>query len=353
MYPSSVWQRLGSWRSEESWNCRNWVSLSANRIRAHHRLSSSPVAQEDDEQPHESEEDDSAIREPTSAPPSSKKAKARKRAAERKRLAANPTVESTDAPPAVPAIPAKFVEKGMTNGKVANGVPSTRVEELVESVAAPIVETTENLAEGITKSSVGEAILASGLPTPNVAESVSSDAESVARAYPSDDDDEDDEEPSPSPTPKLSHDALPSIPVSTAAASKAVSAKTSTASLASTTTAPATAGEPQIVYTGADHDPGKKLTAIITRTIYGILMAAGLISIVCLGQIYVIVLVFCSQAVVFSELTGLFDAGYSSAPVEGEVSIATKRELLREERRKGRKAERDRWGRRMSWWVDR
>lgn len=332
-------------------NWRNRMSLSANRMLADYAARRSPVSQEDEQDTYESEEEDAAIPEPTATPGSSKRAKARKRAAERKRLAANPSsAEPTEALPAVPTIPAKFVEKGKSNGKVANGTPATRVEELVGSVAAPIVDATESVAEGIVDSSVGEAILASGLPVTNVAESVaSSDAESVARAYPSDDDDDDDvdAEPSPSPTPKLTQDALPSAPAPIPA--KLLSTKTSATSLAGTTTTPSTAQEPQIVYTGADHDPGKKLTAIITRTIYGILMAAGLISIVCLGQIYVIVLVFCSQAVVFSELSGLFDAGYSSAPVEGEVSIATKRELLREERRRGRKAERDRWGRRMSW----
>lgn len=103
-------------------------------------------------------------------------------------------------------------------------------------------------------------------------------------------------------------------------------------------------------YTGADHDPGKKLKAIIQRTVYGLLMACALVGIILLGHVYVIALVFICQAVVFSELSGLFDAGYSSGSVVVEEKEGVgRRSREREERRRGRREERDRWSKRISW----
>lgn len=102
---------------------------------------------------------------------------------------------------------------------------------------------------------------------------------------------------------------------------------------------------------GADHDPTKKLSAIITRTIYGAAMAGGLIALILLGQIYVVLLVFLCQAVVFSELTSLFDAGYSSTNTTNGNGVVPNAE--KEERRKGRRAARDRWSRMISWSVER
>jgi hypothetical protein len=117
----------------------------------------------------------------------------------------------------------------------------------------------------------------------------------------------------------------------------------------------ATSTPPAPVYNaGADHDPSKKIAAIVTRTTYGVLMASGLITIVLMGQIYIIILVFICQAIVFSELTGLFDAGYANgnlaAIAAAEESLGGgERERMREERRKGRRAKRDRWSRMISW----
>lgn len=107
-------------------------------------------------------------------------------------------------------------------------------------------------------------------------------------------------------------------------------------------------------YTGADHDPNKKLKAVLQRTVWGVVMAAGAIGLVCMGHVYVIALVFIIQAVVFKELTALFDAGYAhpphSAGAEGETKVST-RTPEREAKRKGRKEERERWSRKMAWCV--
>lgn len=53
----------------------------------------------------------------------------------------------------------------------------------------------------------------------------------------------------------------------------------------------------------------------------------------------------------FSELSGLFDAGYSSAAGGTGGGPVGRKEVEREERRKGRKEERDRWSKRISWFV--
>ncbi|KWU43934.1 phosphatidate cytidylyltransferase, partial [Rhodotorula sp. JG-1b] len=79
----------------------------------------------------------------------------------------------------------------------------------------------------------------------------------------------------------------------------------------------------------------KKLKAVLQRTVWGVVMAAGAIGLVCMGHVYVIALVFIIQAVVFKELTALFDAGTPE----------------REAKRKGRKEERERWSRKMAWYF--
>lgn len=112
-------------------------------------------------------------------------------------------------------------------------------------------------------------------------------------------------------------------------------------------------------YTGADHDPNKKLKAVLQRTVWGVVMAAGAIGLVCMGHVYVIALVFIIQAVVFKELTALFDAGYAHPPhsaagaagVDGETTKVSTRTPEREAKRKGRKEERERWSRKMAWCV--
>lgn len=113
---------------------------------------------------------------------------------------------------------------------------------------------------------------------------------------------------------------------------------------------------PTQAYTGADHDPNKKLKAVLQRTVWGVVMAAGAIGLVCMGHVYVIALVFIIQAVVFKELTALFDAGYAHPPhsasvgADGETKVST-RTPEREAKRKGRKEERERWSRKMAWYV--
>ncbi|GAA5964031.1 hypothetical protein JCM8115_000876 [Rhodotorula mucilaginosa] len=112
-------------------------------------------------------------------------------------------------------------------------------------------------------------------------------------------------------------------------------------------------------YTGADHDPNKKLKAVLQRTVWGVVMAAGAIGLVCMGHVYVIALVFIIQAVVFKELTALFDAGYAHPPhsaagaagADGETTKVSTRTPEREAKRKGRKEERERWSRKMAWYF--
>lgn len=67
-----------------------------------------------------------------------------------------------------------------------------------------------------------------------------------------------------------------------------------------------------------------------------------------MGHVYVVALVFIIQAIVFRELTGLFDAGYSGAHVGEEGKVVRSPE--KEAKRKGRKEERERWSRRMAWY---
>ncbi|GAA5864408.1 hypothetical protein JCM3774_002781 [Rhodotorula dairenensis] len=115
----------------------------------------------------------------------------------------------------------------------------------------------------------------------------------------------------------------------------------------------ASSQQPKEAYTGADHDPNKKLKAVLQRTVWGVLMAAGAIGLVCMGHVYVIALVFIIQAVVFKELTALFDAGYAHPPAHDETKAAavSTRTPEREAKRKGRKEERQRWSRKMAWYF--
>ncbi|GAA5972529.1 hypothetical protein JCM11641_001885 [Rhodosporidiobolus odoratus] len=107
--------------------------------------------------------------------------------------------------------------------------------------------------------------------------------------------------------------------------------------------------KPKEAYTGADHDPNKKIKAIVQRTVWGVVMAGGAIGLVAMGHVYVVALVFLVQAVVFKELTGLFDAGYSGAHVGEEGKMVRTPE--KEAKRKDRKEERERWSRRMAWYF--
>ncbi|GAA5952289.1 hypothetical protein JCM21900_000476 [Sporobolomyces salmonicolor] len=153
-----------------------------------------------------------------------------------------------------------------------------------------------------------------------------------------DDDDDDDEE-----------DVAPHSSALAPSSDVVNSATPRSSSPARPTSSPAANTKPKEGYTGADHDPKKKLKAIITRTIWGVAMAGGAIGLVAMGHVYVVALVFLVQAVVFKELTGLFDAGYSGAHVDAEGKMIRSPE--REAKRKGRKEERERWSRRMAWYF--
>ncbi|GAA6016786.1 hypothetical protein JCM10207_003251 [Rhodosporidiobolus poonsookiae] len=144
--------------------------------------------------------------------------------------------------------------------------------------------------------------------------------------------------------------------VDTSAPSTATPASPANATPRPSSPAPASAvassngsNKPKEAYTGADHDPNKKIKAIIQRTVWGVLMAGGAIGLVLMGHIYVVALVFVVQAVVYKELTGLFDAGYSGAHVSEEGKLVRTPE--KEAKRKGRKEERERWSRRTAWYF--
>lgn len=283
----------------------------------------------DDGNDYSSEEEQPAPAAPLLSPPTpSKKAAARKRAQLRKKgsknnLSASEGTES-DSPvghsiPPVPALPspppAVANAAAKVNGAAQEAVKAAtkeinQVKEAVVEPVAPVVETAKAHAP------IEEPLIAD--------DASSSDAETQAH-YTDDDDASDiDETSPPSPLPQApSPPSPPAIVVSS---------------------------PPKDAYTGADHDPNKKIKAIITRTVWGLVMGGGAIGIVALGHIYVIILVFVCQAVVFSELTSLFDVGYSGSHggEEGETAVS-QRDRERELRRKGRREERDRWSRRMSW----
>ncbi|GAA5905066.1 hypothetical protein JCM6882_002431 [Rhodosporidiobolus microsporus] len=160
----------------------------------------------------------------------------------------------------------------------------------------------------------------------------------------SDDEDEDDEEEEAQAAKKDDNSAP-----STATPASPNAATPRPASPAPASSALTTDNKPKEAYTGADHDPNKKIKAIIQRTVWGVVMAGGAIGLVAMGHVYVVALVFLVQAVVFKELTGLFDAGYSGAHATEEGKITRTPE--REAKRKGRKEERERWSRRMAWYF--
>ncbi|SGY69985.1 BQ5605_C004g03087 [Microbotryum silenes-dioicae] len=192
---------------------------------------------------------------------------------------------------------------------------------------------------------------------PVVIDSVSSsDVESVVADYTDGDDDDSDVDAQA----EQAEQAEPATPTGTANPFSASKDHDSAARLASPARLPSTPKSPPSkkasgeAYTGADHDPNKKVKAIIERTVWGFVMGGGAIALVAAGHLYCIVLVFLCQAVVFSELTSLFDVGYSNtvhesavAPVHPSDPRAAEKEL----RRKGKREERNRYSRRMSWYF--
>jgi phosphatidate cytidylyltransferase len=229
----------------------------------------------------------------------------------------------------VPPVPSLPKSTQQLNGAVKNA--AQQVKETVQ----PALESVKQQAPSIDalKDQVTAALPKAKLQTPEIIETASSsDAETVPDYGDEDDSDLDDTS-----APPVAAQPKPASPVGRAPSPPA--------SKQAQVTAAATP-EP---YTGADHDPNKKLKAIITRTVWGLTMAGGAIGLVAMGHIYVIILVFVCQAVVYSELTNLFDAGYSGHDADAVVS---QRDLERELRRKGRREERTKWSRRTSWCVD-
>ncbi|GAA5898858.1 phosphatidate cytidylyltransferase [Sporobolomyces salmoneus] len=253
----------------------------------------------------------------------SKKALARQRAKLRKQSSSNlngigDESEASSIGPAsssIPPVPA--LPKLEINGTTA------------EKVVKETVQAKDKLVEQI-KEAVPTKAAESIPPSSSVSES---DIESQYDDDDDEDDDEDDEMVAPTGTANGESTPTPSSPQ--------IASRTPAASSVST--------KPKEAYTGADHDPNKKLKAVIQRTVWGVFMAAGCIGLVAMGHVYVVALVFIIQAVVFRELTGLFDAGYSGAHVNEEGKMARSPE--KEAKRRGRKEERERWSRRMAWYF--
>ncbi|KAK4050685.1 phosphatidate cytidylyltransferase [Microbotryomycetes sp. JL201] len=302
----------------------------------------------------------------------SKKAAARKRAALRKKLskgelsASEGTESDSPAARAMPPVPPILSAAASTVQQETSRAASAAKSAITSATAPPtkqngttaaktvkIDDTSATLArdqdaDGASKSSFNAAAMESAS---------TSDAESVVR-YLDDDDDEDDstdvEDTAADAEPQahqnqqqgLRQQSLPS------AAKRELQPIRASSPPGSKQTTPTPKSPVKEAYTGADHDPNKKIKAIITRTVWGLVMGGGAIGLVFMGHIYVIVLVFVCQAVVYSELTNLFDAGYSGATNEqGETVIQSQKDRARELRRLGRRAERERWSRRMSWYF--
>ncbi|PLW20187.1 hypothetical protein PCANC_09847 [Puccinia coronata f. sp. avenae] len=67
---------------------------------------------------------------------------------------------------------------------------------------------------------------------------------------------------------------------------------------------------------GADHTPGKKWQTVLTRVFWSLVMVAGFITLMALGHVYLIILVFIIQLLVFREVTNLFQVGYKASARE-------------------------------------
>lgn len=67
---------------------------------------------------------------------------------------------------------------------------------------------------------------------------------------------------------------------------------------------------------GADHTPGKKWQTVLTRVIWSLVMVTGFITLMALGHLYLIILIFIIQLLVFREVTNLFQVGYKASAKE-------------------------------------
>ncbi|KAA1103100.1 hypothetical protein PGT21_006510 [Puccinia graminis f. sp. tritici] len=74
--------------------------------------------------------------------------------------------------------------------------------------------------------------------------------------------------------------------------------------------------QPEISQFGADHTPGKKWQTVLTRVFWSLIMVTGFITLMALGHVYLIILVFIIQLLVFREVTNLFQVGYKASARE-------------------------------------
>ncbi|BGO94390.1 hypothetical protein NBRC10512_002088 [Rhodotorula toruloides] len=272
----------------------------------------------------------------------SKKALARQRAKLRKQGSSNNLnseaatdsdasfAPSVSAIPPVPALPSKVQIQQTANGvKEQVQEKAEEVKEATVKAAKPVVQV---VAPAVEREEPKAASSLSRLAQPPSAPESTTDGDSLA-GYDEDEDDESDEDED-----------------ETSAASAQTSPKPATPRAVSPTpAAPAEGDKPKEAYTGADHDPKKKIQAIITRTVWGFVLAGGAIGLVLMGHVYVIALIFVIQAMVFKELTNLFDVGYSGAHVTEEGKMTRTPE--KEAKRRGRKEQRERWSRQMAWYF--
>ncbi|GJN93591.1 hypothetical protein Rhopal_006648-T1 [Rhodotorula paludigena] len=246
---------------------------------------------------------------------------------------------------AVPPVPSLLPSQQAVSDTL-NGVKD-QVRDKAEQVREAVVKSAAPVVEAVAPAAPAEqARPATETPRivahPPAPESVSSDDDDQAGVYTDDEEDDEDDAPATvttaptSPYANSPRPASPSPHVTSAAGASAAGEANG-------------AGKPKEAYTGADHDPKKKIKAIMQRTVWGVVMAGGAIGLVCMGHVYVIALVFIVQAVVFKELTALFDAGYSGAHVSEEGKLVRTPE--KEAKRKERKEERERWSRRMAWYF--
>ncbi|BGP50843.1 phosphatidate cytidylyltransferase [Rhodotorula kratochvilovae] len=290
----------------------------------------------------------------------SKKSLARQRAKLRKKssqLGLNDSANATDsdvslftpaasALPPVPSLPSKVDVLDRANGlKEQVKEKAEEIREVIVKSSAPVVQAVAPVVQAVQEQ------LPAQFTTPTIVEphkapesvATTDDGESDG-AYSDDEDEDDEDEPAAATAPTSPYansprPASPQLPLKKEPVQPAAVA----------------GGEekPAGAYTGADHDPNKKLKAIIQRTVWGVVMACGCIGLVCMGHVYVIALVFVIQAIVFKELTGLFDAGYSGSHAAAAFTDEPKavRTPEREAKRKERREDRERWSRRMAWYF--
>ena len=226
--------------------------------------------------------------------------------------------KSVEQPPPVPPIPDSVKEAAAPAPSVAGDGPAALPVNGTGAAVKEEAETVAKKAETVVKETAQAAVP----PTYNETAPAAGDGDSSEESADEDSDEDEDDEAEAS----KNHAAAP-------ASAPAGSLKPQEA-----------AKQPEAPNKhGSDHDPNKRIKSIITRTVWGIVMAAGAIGIILLGHVAVIMLVFLVQAIVFSELTSLIDKEASSSHATGNAQ--------EQQRRQGRRQERSRWSKKMSWSV--